>query len=80
MAEIRRMRDSVVVVNVAVDSDLLTIDTVAQHLGVHEHTVRAYIAEGRLRAVRIGGKPRGQLRILRSDLEAALHGWEERRA
>lgn len=46
--------------------ELLTADEVAQRLGLHVRTVRGYIRDGSLAAVRIGK----QYRITRQDLEA----------
>ena len=46
--------------------DLLSVDQVAEHLGLHVKTVRGYVREGRLRATRIGK----QYRVAREDLEA----------
>ena len=46
--------------------DILSVDQVASLLGLHVKTVRAYVREGRLKAVRIGK----QYRIARADLEA----------
>ncbi|WP_165777609.1 helix-turn-helix domain-containing protein [Amycolatopsis antarctica] len=46
--------------------DLLTADEVAELLGLHVRTVRNYVRDGRLHAVRIGK----QYRIARADLEA----------
>lgn len=46
--------------------DLLTADDVADRLGLHVRTVRNYIRDGRLKAVRVGK----QYRIARADLEA----------
>jgi excisionase family DNA binding protein len=46
--------------------DLFTADEVADRLGLHVRTVRNYIRDGRLTAVRIGK----QYRIARADLEA----------
>lgn len=43
---------------------LLSVDTVAAQLGMHVRTVRRYVREGRLKAVRIGK----QYRIAASDL------------
>jgi excisionase family DNA binding protein len=51
------------------DTNLLSIEQVAQRLGVHARTVRRYVHEGRLKAVRIGK----QYRIAAEDL-AALTG------
>ena len=42
-----------------------SVDQVAQRLGLHVRTVRNYVRDGRLKAVRIGK----QYRIARSDLE-----------
>src|ERR1700690_95014 len=52
-----------------IDTDLFSIDQVAQRLGVHAKTVRRYVHQGRLKAVRIGK----QYRIAAEDL-AALTG------
>jgi excisionase family DNA binding protein len=46
--------------------DLFSVDQVAERLGLHVRTVRTYVRDGRLRAVRIGK----QYRIARTDLEA----------
>ena len=43
-----------------------SVDQVAQHLGLHVRTVRNYVRDGRLGAVRIGK----QYRIAHEDLEA----------
>jgi excisionase family DNA binding protein len=45
---------------------LFSIEQVAEHLGLHVKTVRNYVREGRLRAVRIGK----QYRIAAADLAA----------
>ena len=45
---------------------LYSVDQVANLLGLHVKTVRTYVRDGRLNAVRIGK----QYRIARSDLEA----------
>lgn len=44
----------------------LSVEQVAERLGLHVRTVRGYIRDGRLRAVRIGK----QYRIARTDLDA----------
>src|SRR5208337_4546164 len=46
--------------------ELYSVEQVAERLGLHVKTVRNYVREGRLRAVRIGK----QYRIAREDLEA----------
>lgn len=47
-------------------SQLYSVEQVADRLGLHVRTVRSYIREGRLKAVRIGK----QYRIAGEDLEA----------
>ncbi|WP_254909642.1 helix-turn-helix domain-containing protein [Micromonospora sp. NBS 11-29] len=47
-------------------NDMYSVEQVAELLGLHVRTVRAYIRAGRLRAVRIGK----QYRIARVDLDA----------
>ena len=44
---------------------MYTVDQVAERLGLHVRTVRNYVRDGRLKAVRIGK----QYRIARADLE-----------
>src|SRR5271170_2131181 len=46
--------------------ELYSVEQVAERLGLHVKTVRGYVREGRLKAVRIGK----QYRIAREDLEA----------
>jgi excisionase family DNA binding protein len=46
--------------------ELFTADEVADRLGLHVRTVRNYVRDGRLKAVRIGK----QYRIARADLDA----------
>jgi excisionase family DNA binding protein len=52
-----------------VSEELLSVDQVAEQLGLHVRTVRGYVRDGRLKAIRIGK----QYRIARADL-AALTG------
>jgi excisionase family DNA binding protein len=49
-----------------VPQELLSVEQVAERLGLHVKTVRGYVRDGRLRATRIGK----QYRITREDLEA----------
>jgi excisionase family DNA binding protein len=46
--------------------ELYSVEQVAQRLGLHVRTVRNYVRDGRLKAVRIGK----QYRIARADLDA----------
>jgi excisionase family DNA binding protein len=50
-------------------NDLYSVEQVAEQLGLHVRTVRSYVRDGRLKAVKIGK----QYRISRADL-AALTG------
>ena len=50
--------------------ELFSVDQVAAQLGLHVRTVRNYVRDGRLKAVRIGK----QYRIAREDLEALTGG------
>jgi excisionase family DNA binding protein len=50
--------------------ELYSAEEVAEQLGLHVRTVRGYVRDGRLNAVRIGK----QYRIARADLEALLGG------
>ena len=52
--------------------ELYSVEQVAERLGLHVKTVRNYVREGRLKAVRIGK----QYRIAREDL-AAMTGRPE---
>jgi excisionase family DNA binding protein len=49
-----------------IPQELYSVDQVAQQLGLHVRTVRNYVRDGRLKAVRIGK----QYRIAREHLEA----------
>jgi len=49
-----------------VTKQLYSTEEVAEQLGLHVRTVRGYVRDGRLRAVRVGK----QYRITRADLEA----------
>jgi len=49
-----------------VTKQLYSTEEVAEQLGLHVRTVRGYVRDGRLRAVRVGK----QYRITREDLEA----------
>lgn len=53
----------------AVSQELYSVDQVAEHLGLHVRTVRNYVRDGRLKAVRIGK----QYRIARADLDALVN-------
>src|SRR3979490_488896 len=48
------------------NQDLYSVEQVAEQLGLHVRTVRNYVRDGRLKAVRIGK----QYRIAREHLEA----------
>jgi excisionase family DNA binding protein len=50
------------------ESRMYSLDQVAERLGLHVRTVRAYVRTGRLRAVRIGK----QYRVAREELEAIV--------
>jgi excisionase family DNA binding protein len=50
------------------DSAMLSVEQVAERLGLHVKTIRNYVREGRLKAVRIGK----QYRIAPSDLAAMI--------
>lgn len=54
--------------------DFYTLEQVAEHLGLHVRTVRAYVRDGRLKAVRIGK----QYRVSPADLEALTGGLPKR--
>lgn len=48
-----------------VSDELYSVEQVAERLGLHVRTIRSYIRDGRLKAIRIGK----QYRISRADLE-----------
>jgi excisionase family DNA binding protein len=50
--------------------ELYSVEQVAERLGLHVRTIRNYVRDGRLKAVRIGK----QYRIARADLEALTGG------
>jgi excisionase family DNA binding protein len=50
------------------ESGMYSLDQVAERLGLHVRTIRAYVRSGRLRAVRIGK----QYRVAREELEAIV--------
>ena len=54
------------------DKELLTTEDIAQYLGYHIETIRLYIREGKLKAIRIGR----EYRVRREDFEEFL---EERK-
>jgi excisionase family DNA binding protein len=52
------------------DDELLTVAQVAERWQVHTRTVKRWIADGKLKAVRL---PSGRYRIRAADADAALH-------
>jgi excisionase family DNA binding protein len=58
------------------ESRLYSLDQVAERLGLHVRTVRAYVRTGRLRAIRIGK----QYRVAREDLESIVGAGNSRDA
>jgi excisionase family DNA binding protein len=50
------------------EPQMYSLDQVAERLGLHVRTVRAYVRTGRLRAIRIGK----QYRVAREELEAII--------
>ena len=58
------------------ESQLLTIAAVAAKLGVHHKTVRRFIREGRLPAVRLGASSRSPLRVDPAELYEFIYGSE----
>jgi excisionase family DNA binding protein len=68
-------------VNVLEETRLLTVGEVALRLRQSERTVRDKIADGSLRAIRIGDGPRAPIRVASSELARWLehhtsHGGE----
>jgi excisionase family DNA binding protein len=60
---------------------LCQLEEVAEHLVVNVETVRRYIREGKIPAVRLGGGESGEYRVRWSDLYRLLYasdGWETR--
>lgn len=60
------------------DDELLTANEVAHRLKVHPETVRQWVRDGRLRAIRFGNGPRASLRIRTSEVERFLSGDQDR--
>ena len=58
------------------ESRMYSLDQVAERLGLHVRTVRAYVRSGRLRAIRIGK----QYRVAREDLESIFGAGNSRDA
>lgn len=54
-------------------SDLLTVTEVASFIRVHPETVRRYIREGHIKAIKLTGK-RSDYRISKKSLEAFMGG------
>lgn len=71
-------RDSVRTVATLKAGDLLSVEQAARVLGVSDDSVRAYVRDGRLPAVRVGGSPQGPIRIRLTDLEEVLLMWQTR--
>ena len=61
--------------DVTTADELLAVEDVAKMLNVTATSVRRYIADGALPALRLGGSPTGKLRIRRSDVEARMREW-----
>jgi excisionase family DNA binding protein len=58
------------------ETHLYSLDRVAERLGLHVRTVRAYVRTGRLKAIRIGK----QYRVAREELEAIIGAGNSRDA
>jgi excisionase family DNA binding protein len=58
------------------ETRMYSLDRVAERLGLHVRTVRAYVRTGRLKAVRIGK----QYRVAREELEALVGASNTREA
>ena len=61
-------------------AQLYCIEDVANKLCLHVDTVRRYVRQGRLLAVRLGADRKGQLRFRLSDIEAFVVRQETERA
>jgi excisionase family DNA binding protein len=59
------------------DRELLHVKEAAEQLDVHEATIRRHIADGLLRALRLGEN--GRYRIRRQDLDAFLVPSDQKR-
>src|SRR5476651_307494 len=60
----------------AEESRMYSLDQVADRLGLHVRTVRAYVRAGRLKAIRIGK----QYRVAREELESIIGAGNSREA
>jgi excisionase family DNA binding protein len=58
------------------ESRMYSLDQVAERLGLHVRTVRAYVRNGRLKAIRIGK----QYRVAREELESIVGSSNSREA
>lgn len=58
--------------------DLITLATAGEIASIHPRTIRRFIAEGKIRGYRVGGKA---IRVRRCDVEALIQripvGWGE---
>ncbi len=62
------------------DTQLLTVEEVAQRLKMHPETVRRWIRDGQLHAIRFGTGKRASLRIRESEVERFLANQERHEA